>query len=96
MLMGGVYMDPAYEISRYVSKNTISWIVPKTPIIDAAVADIEEYEKYFNRIWYWLYSGVSADGQFPMVKIDYLEEYVREAVKWDHGLAGQGIPPAIL
>lgn len=92
MLMGWVYMDPADEIAKYVNKNIISWIVPRTPIIDAAVADIDEYEKYFDRIWYWLYSGVSADGQFPIVKIDYLENYLLEAIKRDHGIAGQGIP----
>jgi len=92
MLMGWVYMDPADEIAKYVNKNIISWIVPRTPIIDAAVADIDEYEKYFDRIWYWLYSGVSADGQFPVVKIDYLEKYVLEAIDRNHGIAGQGIP----
>lgn len=92
MLMGWVYMDPADEIAKYVNENIISWIVPRTPIIDAAVADIDEYEKHFDRIWYWLYSGVSADGQFPIVKIDYLEKYVTEATNRDHGIAGQGIP----
>ena len=89
MLMGWVYMNPAPEIAKLVPKDTVAWVVPNTPIIDAARTDLDAYGASFGRVWYWLYSTVSADGIYPMVKCDYLEKYCREALKRGHGLMPQ-------
>lgn len=91
MLMGWVYMNPAAEMKRLFPPDTVAWIVPDTPIIDAALTDIPSYDENFNRIWYWQYVTVSRDGAFPMVKLDYLEKYFAEALKRGHGLAPQGV-----
>lgn len=89
MLMGWVYMNPAPEIAKLVPRDTVAWVVPNTPIIDAADTDLDAYGGQFDRVWYWLYSTVSADGVYPMVKCDYLEQYCREAVQRGHGLMPQ-------
>jgi hypothetical protein len=69
----------------------VAWIVPNTPIIDAALTDIPAYGENFSHIWYWLYVTVSRDGDFPVVKLDYLEKYFAEALKRGHNLAPQGV-----
>jgi len=89
MLMGWVYMNPAAEIAKLVPRDTVAWVVPNTPIIDAARTDLDAYGASFRRVWYWLYSTVSADGIYPMVKCDYLEKYCREAIRRGHGLMPQ-------
>ncbi len=91
MLLGWVYMNPAPEMKRLFPQDTVAWIVPNTPIIDAALTDIPSYDENFERIWYWQYVTVSRDGAFPMVKLDYLEKYFAEALKRGHGLAPQGV-----
>jgi len=89
MLMGWAYMNPAEKIAKAVPKDTVSWVVPNTPIIDVSRTDLDAYGEHFSRMWYWLYSAVSADGIYPMVKCDYLEKYCREAVKRNHCLMPQ-------
>lgn len=89
MLMGWAYMNPAEKIAPLVPKDTVAWVVPNTPIIDVSRTDLDAYGAQFQRVWYWLYSNVSADGIFPMVKCDYLEKYCREAAKRGHGLMPQ-------
>ncbi len=91
MLLGWVYMNPAAEMRRLFPADIVAWIVPDTPIIDAALTDIPSYGDSFPRIWYWLYVTVSRDGAFPMVKLDYLEKYFAEALKRGHSLAPQGV-----
>ncbi len=91
MLMGWVYMNPADTLARLFPPDVIAWIVPYTPIIDAALTDLDSYTNNFNHIWYWLYVTVSRDGNFPVVKTDYLEKYFREAIKRGHGLAPQAV-----
>lgn len=91
MLMGWVYMNPAEKLAELLPKDVIAWIVPYTPIIDASLTDLDSYTESFNHIWYWLYVTVSKDGNFPVVKTDYLEKYFREAVKRGHGLAPQAV-----
>jgi hypothetical protein len=91
MLLGWVYMNPASEMKRLFPQDIVAWIVPNTPIIDAALTDIPSYDENFERIWYWQYVTVSRDGAFPMVKLDYLEEYFAEALERGHGLAPQGV-----
>ena len=91
MLLGWVYMNPAAEMKRLFPKDTVAWVVPNTPIIDAALTDIPSYDENFDRVWYWQYVTVSRDGAFPMVKLDYLEEYFAEALERGHGLAPQGV-----
>lgn len=90
MLMGWVYVNPAAEMSRLFPPDTVAWVVPNTPIIDAAITDLDEYGRYFKHLWYWLYVTVSQDGAFPVVKLDYLEKYFAEAFKRGHNLAPQG------
>ncbi len=91
MLFGWVYMNPAAEMKRLFPSDTVAWVVPNTPIIDAALTDIPSYDENFDRVWYWQYVTVSRDGAFPMVKLDYLEEYFAEALERGHGLAPQGV-----
>ncbi|OGD19851.1 MAG: hypothetical protein A2W03_08150 [Candidatus Aminicenantes bacterium RBG_16_63_16] len=91
MLLGWVYMNPAEEMKRLFPKDIVAWVVPNTPIIDAALSDIPSYDENFDRIWYWQYVTVSRDGAFPMVKLDYLEKYFAEALERGHGLAPQGV-----
>ena len=91
MLMGWVYMNPAEKLAKLFPEDIVAWIVPNTPIIDAAVTDLDSYDKHFENIWYWLYVMVSRDGVFPMVKSDYLEKYFREAINRGHSLAPQGV-----
>jgi hypothetical protein len=91
MLLGWVYMNPAAEMKRLFPADTVAWVVPNTPIIDAALTDIPSYDENFDRIWYWQYVTVSRDGAFPMVKLDYLEKYFAEALERGHGLAPQGV-----
>jgi hypothetical protein len=91
MLMGWVYMNPASELARLLPADSIAWVVPNTPIIDAALTDIASYGEHFRHVWYWLYVTVSRDGAFPTVKLDYLEKYFAEAFKRGHGLAPQGV-----
>ena len=91
MLLGWVYMNPAVEMKRLFPKDIVAWVVPNTPIIDAALTDIPSYDENFDRIWYWQYVTVSRDGAFPMVKLDYLEKYFAEALERGHGLAPQGV-----
>ena len=91
MLLGWVYMNPAEEMKRLFPKDIVAWVVPNTPIIDAALTDIPSYDEHFARLWYWQYVTVSRDGPFPLVKLDYLEEYFAEALKRGHGLAPQGV-----
>ena len=40
MLFGWVYMNPAAEMRRLFPADTVAWVVPNTPIIDAALTDI--------------------------------------------------------
>ncbi|MHA1574307.1 MAG: hypothetical protein ACTSX8_09960 [Alphaproteobacteria bacterium] len=89
MLMGWVYMNPASKVAKLLPKDTVAWVVPNTPIIDAACTDLDAYGAHFQHVWYWLYSTVSADGIYPMVKCDYLEKYCREALLRGHGLMPQ-------
>ncbi len=91
MLMGWVYMNPASELAKLLPPDTVAWIVPNTPIIDAALTDIPSYGERFRHVWYWLYVTVSRDGAFPMVKLDYLEKYFAEALERGHVLAPQGV-----
>ncbi len=91
MLMGWVYMNPAERLAELLPKDVIAWIVPYTPIIDASLTDLDSYTENFNHIWYWLYVMVSKDGNFTVVKTDYLEKYFREAVQRGHGLAPQAV-----
>ncbi|MDD8014217.1 MAG: hypothetical protein PHX45_00880 [Acidobacteriota bacterium] len=91
MLMGWVYMNPAPDLARLLPADTVAWVVPNTPIIDAALTDIPGYDENFDRVWYWLYVTVSRDGAFQTVKLDYLEKYFAEAFKRGHGLAPQGV-----
>ena len=91
MLMGWFYMNPAEKLSTLFPKDVVSWVVPYTPIIDAALTDLDSYSKNFDNIWYWLYVVVSRDGVFPTVKTDYLEKYFNEAIKRGHGLAPQSV-----
>jgi len=91
MLMGWVYMNPASELARLFPADTVAWVVPNTPIIDAALTDLQSYDEHFKHVWYWLYVTVSRDGAFPTVKLDYLEKYFAEAFKHGHGLAPQGV-----
>ncbi len=91
MLLGWVYMNPAEEMARLLPKDIVAWVVPNTPIIDAALTDISSYDENFERVWYWQYVTVSRDGSFPMVKLDYLEKYFAEALERGHGLAPQGV-----
>jgi len=88
MLMGWVYMNPAATMAKHFPKDTVAWVVPNTPIIDAANTDLDAYSKHFH-CWYWLYVNVSKDAEFPVVKTDYLEKYCREAVERGHGLMPQ-------
>ena len=90
MLMGWVYVNPAAEMARLFPEDTVAWVVPNTPIIDAAITDLDEYGRNFKHLWYWLYVTVSRDGVFPVVKLDYLETYFSEALKRGHSLAPQG------
>jgi hypothetical protein len=91
MLLGWVYMNPAAEMSALFPQDTVAWVVPNTPIIDAALTDLPNYDEHFRHVWYWLYVTVSADGVFPLVKLDYLETYFAQALKRGHGLAPQGV-----
>lgn len=91
MLMGWVYMNPASAMSGLFPADTVAWVVPNTPIIDAALTDLPSYDEHFRHVWYWLYVTVSRDGAFPVVKLDYLETYFAEALKRGHGLAPQGV-----
>ena len=91
VLMGWVYMNPAEKLAELFPEDIIAWVVPNTPIIDAALTDLDSYNKHFNNIWYWLYVSVSKDGAFPMLKLDYLEKYFREAIKQGNNLAPQGV-----
>ena len=91
MLMGWVYMNPASEMSRLFPADTVAWVVPNTSIIDAALTDLPSYGERFAHVWYWLYVTVSRDGDFPVVKLDYLEKYFAEALARGHGLAPQGV-----
>ena len=91
MLMGWVYMNPASELAKLLPPDTVAWIVPNTPIIDAALTDIPSYGEHFRHVWYWLYVTVSRDGVFPMVKLDYMEKYFAEALERGHVLAPQGV-----
>ncbi|MEN8228853.1 MAG: hypothetical protein ABFS38_11925 [Bacteroidota bacterium] len=91
LLMGWVYMNPAEKLAELLPEDVIAWVVPNTPIIDAALTDLDSYNKYFNNIWYWLYVSVSKDGAFPMVKLDYLEKYFREAIEQGNNLAPQTV-----
>ncbi len=91
MLMGWVYMNPADKLAELLPKDVIAWIVPYTPIIDAALTDLNSYSENFKNVWYWLYVTVSRDGIFPMVKVDYLEKYFQEAIERGHGLAPQSV-----
>jgi hypothetical protein len=91
MLMGWVYMNPAAEMSGLFPADTVAWVVPNTSIIDAALTDLPSYDEHFSHVWYWLYVTVSRDGEFPVVKLDYLEKYFAEALKRGHGLAPQGV-----
>lgn len=91
MLMGWFYMNPAERLAELFPKDIVSWVVPNTPIIDASTTDLDSYDKHFDHIWYWLYVMVSRDSIFPMVKVDYLEKYFREAINRGHNLAPQAI-----
>jgi hypothetical protein len=91
MLMGWAYMNPARRLAKMFPDDTVAWVVPNTPIIDAARTDLDSYGRFFRRVWYWLYVRVSQDGLFPTLKLDYLETYFREALKRKHGLAPQGV-----
>ena len=91
MLMGWVYMNPASELAKLLPADTVAWVVPNTPIIDAALTDIPSYGEHFQHVWYWLYVTVSRDGAFPTVKLDYLEKYFAEALERGHILAPQGV-----
>lgn len=91
MLMGWLYMNPASELARLFPADTIAWVVPPTPLVGYACADLDEYGKYFRKIWYWLYVGYSQDRLYPTMKLDYLETYLREAILRNHGLAPQGV-----
>lgn len=91
MLMGWYYMNPAEKLAKLLPEDVVAWIVPNTPIVDAALTDIDSYNKYFDNIWYWLYVSISRDGTFPMIKLDYLEKYFREAIKQGNSLAPQGV-----
>jgi len=91
MLMGWFYMNPAPRLAQMFPEDTVAWVVPNTPIIDAARTDLDAYGRVFRQVWYWLYVRVSQDGLFPTIKLDYLEPYFREAIKRNHGLAPQGV-----
>jgi hypothetical protein len=78
-------------MSKLFPADTVAWVVPNTPIIDAALTDLPSYDEHFRHVWYWLYVTVSRDGVFPLVKLDYLEKYFAEALKRGHGLAPQGV-----
>jgi hypothetical protein len=91
MLMGWVYMNPARKLAKMFPDDIVAWVVPNTPIIDAARTDLDSYGRFFRRVWYWLYVRVSQDGLFPTIKLDYLETYFREAIRRQHGLAPQGV-----
>ena len=81
-------MEPGKRMAELFPEDTIAWIVPNTPIIDAANTDIADFTKHF-RCQYWLYATVSRDGSFPVVKTDYLERYCRDAVERGNGLMPQ-------
>jgi len=87
-VMGWCDMQPADAMARLFPGDTVAWIVPNTPIIDAACTDIPGFASRFP-CWYWLYVSVSRDASFPVIKTDYLETYCREAVARGNGLMPQ-------